>query len=130
MNAKQIEFVDTFRGHFCTRPPATVPSLLVNRNKLLPGSELISSRPPTFPAQMLTTNAALGVIKTNSMDASRFITLTTAQVTAAAAKPPDKEQNTRAHNWREIKGCERLLVSCVLQTWTKWGLYLARLLWI
>lgn len=57
---------------------------------------------------MLTTNAALGVIKTNSMDASRFIALTTTQVTAAAAKPPDKEQNTRAHNWREIKGCRWL----------------------
>jgi len=76
MNAKQIDFVDTFRGHFCTRPPAAVPSLLVNRNKLLPGSELISSHVlPHSRPQMLTTNAALGVIKTNSMDASRFITL-------------------------------------------------------
>lgn len=62
---------------------------------------------------MLTTNAVLGVIKTNSMDASRFITLTTTQVTAAASKPPDQEQNTQAHNWREIKGCQRSLVSCV-----------------
>ncbi len=57
-----------------------MPSVPANRNKLLPGSALINSYILQAHIPSPDANATLGVIKTNSMDAS----LATAQVTAAA----------------------------------------------